>query len=224
MQPNKQKLKENVTTIKNTIQLLVKHKLDGRSLTENEQWKLNHIFICIDNFSNTVEEEYDPLFNQTTPVPFIKRRKTTYLNWPEYQVIEKYMNILIHQINSNSCCIGATMESPTSLTNRNQIKWTTALFKLFRNYTYPLQKRYLEQKEIQRKINKKMKIVNLKKAELDKKYLEEKRKLEKEEHDIRMEFDPEYRKKHKQTQLEMFVTNYNVLRIMSGMGGLAYST
>ena len=224
IQPDKQKFIKDNVTIKRTIQLLVNQKLNGRSLTENEQWKLNHIFECVKFFSETIEKEYDQLFSQTTPVPFVKRKKKTYLHWPEYQVIEKHMNILIRQITSNSCCACTSVAVVTEPSkNLNQLKWTTAIFKLFQNYTYPLIKRYLEKTKIQREINKRTKVIQRKKDELEKKYLEEKRKLEKEEHDIRMEIDPEYREKYKKKELEIFAKNYNILQIMSGMGGLAYS-
>lgn len=182
----------------------------------------------IKTFIDTIDYEYKDLFEidvitkENAEIYYlVNSRKKSYINWPEYKILERNINLYIKPKKERE--------------NYNKIRWRTALLHFFCEYTKTIRQRYLKWQEDKRKEKKEWNKLNherelkrgqerrlhLFKLRTDSKYREEIEKqeaLRKQEHERKMREDPVYYRE----QMTNLVKNYNLLRIMSGMGGIPY--
>lgn len=162
----------------------------------------------IDLFVDTIYDIYKPMFDVEDygEMFFVRARKTSYINWPEYLAIERHIKIRLKPKNQRNI-------------QPNKIRWKAALLNLFCQHTKCLRQKWrdfqikLKQKEEQRRLR----------------YIEEEehrcvqREKWKAEHEIKMKTDPVYPKEYRKQELKNMAINYNALRIMSGCAGLSYT-
>ena len=176
----------------------------------------------IECFIGAVYDIYGDMFEVEDYTNFynVKAKKTSYIDWVEYKALLKHINLYRKPKSERVVVL-------------NKMRWKSALLNLFCQHTKCLRKKWrdyqeklrIERREYNRRLQEaeeKRRLHNWKmnndpeyRAKIEKE--EEERRIE---HERRMNEDPEYRLK----KMNIYATNYNVMQIMSGCAGMAYTT
>ena len=164
--------------------------------------------VDIDLFLDAIYDIYKQMFEVENydEMYFVRAKKTSYIDWPEYFAIERHIKVRLKPKNQRNI-------------QPNKIRWKAALLNLFCQHTKCLRQKWrnfqikLKEQEEQQRL---MDIENTERRRIE----HEKWKAE---HEIKMKTDPVYVEEYRKQQLHNIALQHNILRIMSGCSTMAYS-